>query len=194
MHTKECYVTVFGYQSRFNLPSLSHTFATFSHFSFANEIEHITISWMPKTGTVNLWKLPEVGINWTLQKSFHAAQHVGLDLKTWGPYKCHPDLIEKARKQKQSLESGTVRYKALDWPWRASGKVSNCIHAVTDVLDDHPKARTWLARGFSGSELALKHLQKWIIDHDMTYPHIIDTFFEVKQHDIDVDLKFVAAK
>ena len=91
MSNANSYLTVFGYQSRWNLPSQSHTFATFS-YHLEEEWEHVTISWMPKTGLVNIWNLPEIGTNWTLQKSLLAAEHAGLALKNWGPYKWLPTL------------------------------------------------------------------------------------------------------
>jgi hypothetical protein len=172
MSDSKTYVTVFGYQSKLNFPRLAHTFAVFSRKN-AGQWEHCTISWMPKRGRVSLFRLPEPGANWSLKKSLEVAKSSRLTIRRWGPYLTTPELFELAQAQKRQLDSGEVKYQALDWPLRGSGGVKNCMHAVTDIVPRKAAARTWFARGFRGSRRALSFLRPWLIDSSGSHPEVL---------------------
>jgi hypothetical protein len=171
-----CYVLVFGSQRPENRPKYSHTFATFVKARRCNgscPLEAFTISWLPRRAAVQPLALtPEPGGNFDLFTTLRLVQEQGERVSMWGPYQIQPDLYQRALQQKTRLESGAVRYKAVDTGWPAR-RVSNCIHAVSD-LDSSPPLRIaspgW---GDPASYYVTLHLLPWVVDpcrvHDWVY-------------------------
>jgi hypothetical protein len=130
------YLLVFGSQQAGPCARYAHTFATFvkatgrGPCAQAYRLEAHTISWMPATLEVRPGALlPEPGRNLDLGATLRWALATGQHVSLWGPYRIDRGLYDGARRQIALLESGAVRYKAID-TGRCSCAVSNCIHAV----------------------------------------------------------------
>jgi hypothetical protein len=130
------------------LPEFAHTFGTFARVTDQGppglpglRIDTFTISWMPRALAIRLARLlPECGANLDLPTTLQWARQNNLCVSMWGPYQIDRGLYERALAQKAYLESGAVRYKAIDTGYPAS-EVSNCIHAMSDIAFDAPRLR-----------------------------------------------------
>lgn len=131
------YLLMFGSNRIPKEPNYSHTFATFVHVrkdpcDRSYQIKSVrTISWLPKSLVVRTRALlPEKGANFdlhfTLDYVLSSKQRVSL----WGPLEIEKKLYDEGIDQVRYLESGRVKYKAVDSGYRNS-RVSNCIHAVS---------------------------------------------------------------
>ena len=142
------YIIIFGSQSTPRLARYTHTWATFVKASGEGPdscMYHIdevfTISWLPanlKVRALRLW----------------AQQGVNLDLGTtlayvlqrervseWGPFQISPRLYYRALQRKAELESGSVKYKAIDPNFGPRARyVSDCIHAITDIDPEYDRS------------------------------------------------------
>ncbi|MHB1560542.1 MAG: hypothetical protein ACYC61_24075 [Isosphaeraceae bacterium] len=119
-------------------------------------IEYHTISWLPRALPLRTWALcPEPGVNLDLYQTLDAVSARGERVTAWGPFlldaiRDRPvrswrpawgprvgsiasgaSIYQRSLQVKQRLESGEVRYRAIDAQWTPS--VSDCIHAVADV-------------------------------------------------------------
>jgi hypothetical protein len=137
------YVLVFGSQTPRPCPRYSHTFATFVKATGAGPcaegyaLEAHTISWLPADLEVRpAALLSEPGRNLDLYGTLRWAAATEQRVSLWGPYQIDRELYGRALGQIASLESGEVRYKAVDSGCQ-SDRVSNCIHAVSAVADGH---------------------------------------------------------
>jgi hypothetical protein len=162
------YVMVFGSQRDGLTVNYSHTWATFvkatETLPQGSILEAHTISWLPNNGEIHVAALlPEIGRNFDLIATLNWAQGTGQRISLWGPYQIHPGLFARAIAQKQLLESGVVRYKAID-TGRRSDRISNCIHAVTAVTDGNRLRVTTLQWGESASELVTREMEPWLIN------------------------------
>jgi hypothetical protein len=173
------YMSVFSAQRPvINRPMYSHTFAAFVKQTVCNgksSLESFTISWLPRGRLVQpLALLPEEGRNYGLHETLQFAACEKTRVSMWGPYQIQPLLYCRALKQRGQLESGEVLYKAVDTPWPAA-RVSNCIHAVSDLAEDSPPLRIassgW---GDPASYYVTLHLSPWIIDYRRTYEWVYD--------------------
>jgi hypothetical protein len=107
--------------------------------------------------------LPEAGMDFDL----HVTVQWGLDdcerVSMWGPYQICREPYCWAAARKAELDSGSVRYKANDMG-RRSNRVSNCIHAVSTIIEG-PRLRVgspgW---GEMASWYVLKEFRPYIID------------------------------
>jgi hypothetical protein len=152
-----------------NRPMYSHTWATFVKQTVCNgmsTLESFTISWLPRGRLVQpIALLPEEGRNYTLYETLRFAAAEKTRVSMWGPYQIRPSLSCRSLQQKAHLESGEVLYKAVDTPWPAD-RVSNCIHAVSDLAEDSPPLRVaspgW---GDPASYYVTIHLSPWIVNH-----------------------------
>lgn len=137
------FVMVFGSQRVPNEPKYAHTFATFVKATgtgtcFATySLEAHTISWLPRNMNVRVNALlPECGHNFDLYTTLRQEYAQGDRVSMWGPHQTTPDLYYRALKQIRLLESGRVKYKAVDTGYRTD-RVSNCIHAVASITEGY---------------------------------------------------------
>ncbi len=176
------YVAVFGAQRTPNDPNYSHTFATFVRAcgdgpcpkAFTVE-DCFTISWMPATARARTHALlPECGHNFTLGETLDLALAGGARVTMWGPYRIDESLYCLAQAKVAQLESGCVRYKALDTGYR-SDRVSNCVHALLAVTDGdrvyvaspgYGDVASWsVVRSFQPHIIDPDHTQEWIYSY-----------------------------
>ncbi len=159
------YFVVFASQSRLNNPSKSHvwatvikTIATDSHIT----VEEQTISWVPASSNVRLLALrSEEGANLGLIPTIEHYQKLKCRITAWGPYELEPpfgcEFYQRFMQQKARLESGEVRYKALDPnAGRYSRYISDCIHAITDM--DPRRGRNAYSEFLRFGEKASEHI------------------------------------
>jgi hypothetical protein len=161
------YLWLFCAESRPLCPAHTHTWATFVRVKQCappagpRPFEEFTISWMPATLKVRFFaRHPETGVNLDLLTSLRFVQGDGARVSLWGPYQIAPWLYEAGRRQKDWLESGAVRYQALD-PLRYSPGVSECIHAVSDI--DRTRPRVWYIEKIRFGNAAGRHIARtWV--------------------------------
>src|SRR5947199_123687 len=77
------------------------------------------------------------------------------------------DLYARALAQISLLESGRVRYKAIDSGY-CTASVSNCIHALSSLAQGHRRHAATLLFGDAASYLVLCLLAPWVIDCSRT--------------------------
>ncbi len=164
------YVLVFGSQTARPCPRYSHTFATFvkatgeGPCAGAYALESHTISWLPADLEVRpAALLPEPGRNLDLWETLRWAAVTGQRVSLWGPFRVDRELYDRALGQIACLESGEVRFKAVDSGW-CSGRVSNCIHAVSAVADGHHLLVLSPGFGEPASYRVGLGLRPWILD------------------------------
>jgi hypothetical protein len=167
------YVVIFAAQRVPNWPRFAHTFATFVKASpsadpagaaGACRLESHTISWLPRTLDIRLWRRrPEPGINLDLRTTLLWVRDARARISRWGPFQIDRKLFDRAMRQEQRLATGALGYKALD-SWFRPQKAFNCIHAVSDIDRDDGLLRTGTRRGEGASALVARHFQRWIID------------------------------
>jgi hypothetical protein len=173
------YMAVFGAQRPdVNLPRYSHSFAVFSRVSWCGgpaRLEAFTISWFPASAAIRTAALlPEPGRNFDLYTTLRLVQAQGERVSLWGPYQIRRSLYQRALDQKNYLESGSVRYKAVDTGW-PEAHVSNCIHAVSDLAEDGPLLRiTSPGWGDPASYYITLHLSPWIIEPRVVHEWLFD--------------------
>jgi hypothetical protein len=126
---------LYGGQSLPFKPKTAHTWATFVKSTPGADgvpvVESFTISWLPATGEVKPWKVrAETGKNFTLAETFAIAAGQNDRVSMWGPFEIDATRYEMAVAQYQRLESGAVRYRAID-SFTRNIWVEHCVHAVT---------------------------------------------------------------
>jgi hypothetical protein len=135
------YVIIFGSQSTPKLPRYTHTWATFIRACdddgdvSRSPLQVDTISWFAVDMEVRPFRLrAEPGRNFDLETTLHAVFATRQRVSEWGPYEITPKFYEEAMRQKARLESGQVKYKAIDPTFGPRAQyISNCIHAITDL-------------------------------------------------------------
>jgi hypothetical protein len=172
---------IFSYQHHdgHNPPAESHSFGTFVKATGDGQqperfqVDSFTVSWLPQGGDVSMFRLPEAGRNYDLQSTLAVARQHGLEVSMWGPYQIAPDLYQRAVKRVMELESGRVRYKALDTGFPAA-RVSNCIHALSDISFNKKRLRlgspSW---GDPASYFITQSFRPWIIDENRTHDWLL---------------------
>ncbi|MBL8798563.1 MAG: hypothetical protein JNM56_32000 [Planctomycetia bacterium] len=97
-------------------------------------LETHTISWLPASLQVNCrrWR-SEPGVNLDLATTLCWGAEHGLCLSLWGPYEIEKCLYDDSLLKKQELDSGCLRYKAIDAACKTA-EISNCIHTITDLV------------------------------------------------------------
>ena len=170
------YVVMFGSQTSPTDPNTSHTFATFVRASgegpcpTAYIVEDcFTISWLPTSLKVRTRALlPECGHNFDLHETMRYVLSEGERVSMWGPYRIDQELYDNAVRQVGVLESGQVRYKALDSGY-PTDRVSNCIHAAGSVTGGS-RVRVlspWF--GVTASWVVLQTYRPHVLDTDQTH-------------------------
>jgi hypothetical protein len=161
------YLWIFAAQSHPFCPAHAHTWAAFARVEGCTApggppaFETFTISWMPATLKVRFHALqPEAGVNLDLLTSLRFVQGDGAHISVWGPYEITPCLYEAGRRQKDRLEGGTVRYRAID-PLQYSPGITECIHAVSDI--DRTRSRVYYEETIRFGEAAGSHVaHTWV--------------------------------
>ncbi len=171
------YLLVFGSQRPNVIATPSHTFATFVKVTDAADapgapcLEAHTISWLYRNieGRHVARLLPEEGVNMDLHTTLRYVLGEGQRVSLWGPYRIEMGLYERAVAQQARLESGEMRYKAVDTGFPAD-RVANCIHAVSDLAEGQRRLRIaspgW---GESASYFVTLQLADWILDPRQTH-------------------------
>jgi len=173
------YILVLAAQGDPPTARLSHTFACFVKAGDGLDahkiLQCITISWLPKALNVVVGRLlAEEGINLELLPTLKWARGLDTKVSAWGPYGIKKDLYDRAVKQKARLQSGAVRYKAIDLKALLNREEnSNCIHAVSDIAGDEVLA-TGTAHGEAASGMVVRHLQPWMINPLKTHHWVSD--------------------
>jgi hypothetical protein len=166
------YLLMFGSQRTPPDPDYSHTFATFVRATWVGNdpcptnptIESHTISWLPCNGIVRVLALcPEPGRSFGLDETIQWAMRNDMRTSIWGAYQIQPELYNRAVAQVALLQSGQVRYKAID-TGRETDKVSNCIHAVSSLSQGNRLRVATPGWGETASYYVLKELEPWICD------------------------------
>lgn len=173
------FVAIFAAQRMPNIPKYSHSFATFVRVvrdpaqPAGCWVEAHTISWLPETQNIRLLCLrPEPGQNLDLEATLAAMEALGDRVSLWGPYQIHKELYDRALAQIGRLESGTVRYKAIDALCRTSD-ATNCIHALSDLAENRARLRV-ASPGFGevASFYITRRLKPWLIDPQQVHPWV----------------------
>jgi hypothetical protein len=173
------FLLVFGSQRTPPDPNYSHSFATFAKVTGEGPclenpcLEAHTISWLPASLVIRTAALlPECGRNFDLHPTLHYAFDNDERVSVWGPYRIEPCLYERALKQIRLLESGQVRYKAVD-AGRHTDEVSNCIHAVSSVAGGYRLRILSPAYGETASYFITERFGPWILDEGRAYDWIV---------------------
>jgi len=177
---EDYYLLMFGAQTVPADPKFAHSFATFARASWEGDgpcpekatLEAFTISWLPSNMTIRLYTLlPECGTNFDLPTTLRFCQDNCMRVSLWGPYRICPSLYCLALQQKAHLESGAVRYKALD-SGRNTAKVSNCIHALADVVEGSRIRIASPGWGETASFVVLERYKRYILNPGCTHPWV----------------------
>jgi hypothetical protein len=135
------YVMVFGSQSHPKQLRYTHTWATFikatgeGNDPNAYTLEYNTISWLPKTLDVKVFRpWPEPGVNLDLYQTLQAMYANGESVTMWGPFIVRREVYEKSLEVQRIIASGSPRYRAIDTAGNLL--VSDCIHAVAAADPD----------------------------------------------------------
>jgi hypothetical protein len=129
----------------------THTFATFIH-AFGEgpdvrtyQLELNTISWLPRTLNIKVLRpWPEPGVNLDLYETLSFVLGANEHVTMWGPFVEDQPTWERSLHVSQFLNSGAAMYRAWDGP--SSLYISDCIHAVTAIDDDHGRGHYPLIR------------------------------------------------
>ena len=175
---EDYYLLMFGSQTVPSNPNYSHSYATFVRVSWPGDgpcppgggvLEVHTISWLPCNMKVRVGALlPEPGKNFDLDTTIRWCLCNDMRVSMWGPYRICPELYSWALDRKAELESGQVRYKANDMG-RRSDRVSNCIHALSTVVEG-PRLRV-LSPGWGepASYFILQEFEPWVVQPGCTH-------------------------
>jgi hypothetical protein len=169
------FLLVFGSQSRPKQLRYTHTWATFVRAvgegpnlnDYALYLH--TISWLPATLDVHVWRRwPETGVNLDLYQTLQTVYSSRQNVKLWGPFVLTPDVYQKSLRVKQFLESGQMKYRAIDGG--AEELIDDCIHAVAAVdpifgKRHYPLIRVGIpASRFIAREVMVESLDDYHID------------------------------
>jgi hypothetical protein len=175
------FVVIFGSQRPIiSQPNHTHSFATFIRLTgdlcqpASAQLEAFTISWLPQTMEVRVFAFrPECGANFDLPTTLNWACDDGQRISFWGPFQIDKCLYDRALWKFGQLNSGSVQYKAVDTGYN-SAEVSNCIHAVADVVQG-PRLRIgtpgW---GQSASYFLTLTFQPYFLDGGRTHDWLLD--------------------
>jgi hypothetical protein len=169
------YVMVFGSQRIPAEARYSHSFALFvratgqGRCAASYRLEGHLISWMPQALEIRLWALvPECGQNLDLNSTFRWVLASNQRISMWGPYPIDADLYQRALRQTTLLESGEVRYKAIDAGYRAD-RACNCIHAITSITEGTRLRVHSPNFGETASYYITREMEPWILDTTHSY-------------------------
>src|SRR5262249_9323403 len=128
-------------------------------------------SWLPQSlDIVVVRRWAEPGTNLDLQATRRHAESIGARVTMWGPFEIEKELYDRGLVQIARLESGAVRYKAIDEKFRP--EASNCIHAGSDIDSDGGFLHVSKIWGEAASARVVEHLRRWMIEPEKTHPWI----------------------
>ncbi len=172
------FLLMFASQQSPPYPNHAHTSATFVRVPYDGNqprlsgMEACTISWLPANLKIRDHALlPEPGHNFGLHETLRSAGEDQQRVSLWGPYQIHPELYYRALQQVQLLQSGQVRYKAVDAGY-STDHVSNCIHAVSAIAEGHRLRVLSPGWGETASYAVLRRFRSWIINQEQTHPWV----------------------
>jgi hypothetical protein len=172
------YMLLFSSQRTVLQPNHTHSFATFVRISCNGPqpgipvMEAHTISWLPVNGRVHVLAVfPEQGCNRDLQTTLRLVMADEQHVSMWGPYEIDSQIYFSACQQQSLLESGQVRYKAID-SLRFSDRVSNCVHAISGVIDGQRFRVFSVTCGEPAGALLIRRFSPWIINPSYVYPSV----------------------
>jgi hypothetical protein len=190
------FVAVFGAQSTPPAPNYTHTFAAFVKASGDGACpqayvvqECFVISWLPKTLEVRTRALlPEPGVNLGLHETIKLVLCEKERVSLWGPFQIEQELFDRARDQVALLESGRVRYKALDSGHR-SDRVSNCIHALGSCAEGRRVRILSPGFGETASWIITNRFRPWLVDpahtHEWVFAYLKLDEYPIVRRDLD---------
>ncbi len=175
------FVLIFSWQRGSTQLRCTHTFATFVRVCDGPSpadppvLEAHTISWLPERMTLHPWRmLPQRGHNFDLDTSLRFAMGHNDRVCLWGPFQVRMELYDLAQKQVERLERGNLHYKVIDAGYAVSS-VSNCVHAVLDLIPPQGRIRFWTPGwGEGASKTVAGRLKPWMIDPCTIHPWIAD--------------------
>jgi hypothetical protein len=174
------YMIVFGSLQDPPRPNYSHSWAVFVRAvgegcdPRAYQLEYHIISWLPRTMEIRTWApFPECGHNLDLHSTFAWVLGTRQKVAMWGPYQIEPELYRRAVCRVNQLNSGEVRYKAIDFTYPVD-RVVNCIHAVSALAGGTRLRVTTFGYGHPASEQIARKLEPWIIDYRQTHPWVAE--------------------
>ena len=139
-------------------------------------LQRDTISWLPENTIVRLHAVrSETGRNFTLEETLQLG--AGKDVYAWGPYELTCQAYRFALSRKAQLESGSIKYKAIDVIPGQSRYTSNCIHGAAEI---NPEARRIGQYNIKFGEYATKQAiryyvsQGFLINPCMPYNDVYD--------------------
>ena len=192
------YVAVFGSQTYPNNPDYAHTFAAFVKASgdgpcptsYAVE-DSFCISWLPRNLKIRVSALlPECGANFGLRETIDYALANEERVSMWGPYRIEKELYDKAVAQVNLLQSGEVRYKAVDSGY-PNDRVSNCIHAVAVCAGGYRVRVLSPAFGQTASWVVLQRFKPFIFNtaetHEWVFSYLGMENYPIRRRDFDRD-------
>jgi hypothetical protein len=145
------YVMVFGSQSQPKQLRYTHTWATFVKATGegtdpnAYAIEYNTISWLPKTLDVKVFRpWAEPGVNLDLYQTLQTVYANRESVTMWGPFIVHAQVYEKSLEVQRIIATGAPQYRAISTQFDLL--VSDCIHAVAAVDPDFGRGHYPLIR------------------------------------------------
>jgi hypothetical protein len=142
------FLIVFGSQRPIvNHPNHTHSWATFVRACYDGDtcqphcMDYFSVSWLACSEQLRVAKpFAEPGKNVDLHDTLDWALADRQRVAYWGPYEIAQELYATAYEGAGTLNSGAVRYKMVD-TGRITSRVSNCIHAVSDLATGQPKLR-----------------------------------------------------
>ncbi len=162
-----------------NPAHFAHSFGTFVKVTTGDRpdqqrVEAFTLSWMPQTMEVHTIRLrPEEGVNVELLPTLAWARDCGALVSMWGPYQIEKELYDRAVCRYWQLQSGGVKYKAIDTGYRTAA-VSNCIHALSDISFDTKRLRIGtMSWGDAASYFIALSFRAWIIGQDEVHDWLL---------------------
>jgi hypothetical protein len=170
------YCLVFGSQRTPNEPRYSHSFGLFIKVTEEGglcTLETRGISWLPATLEVRPAALcPEAGVNLLIDDTIRYALQSRERISVWGPYEIKKELYCRALKQADYLESGCMKYKAVDTGY-PSKVASNCIHALATIAEGLPIMAPTFTWGETASFFIVQRFEPWIIDRGSYHDWLI---------------------
>ena len=152
----ECRLTVYSYNDCANRLFHSHSWAVFERGP-----EKVVISWGPAQGNgTDAIRTAVPGKNYSHEQTLTFAQRLGLQVRTYGPYKIRPELFDNAKQWAKTLDSGRVFYVLLDRHCRPDA--CNCVSAL--LLTGGVRPRTGLRHGYQASEAIVRHFRWYFLE------------------------------
>lgn len=136
------FVMIFGSEPKIKSPYRCHTWGTIVKCTETHGVPKLkahTISWVPADLKIRLLTVcSKPGVNLDLAATIERYRNLNGQVSVWGPYEIQdgsgPSIYERTLQQIARLESGEVRYMAIDPVIGPRTRiVSDCIHAITDI-------------------------------------------------------------